>query len=294
MSGTKKMDSHLLNILKFSQLTISEIKMKTKKQTDERGIAHVALIIVGVAVLAVIGFAGWRVMSKDKAPSNLSEAVKQAAAKCELEDKDLCKFMASWKENKYYKLSASTTAEGKTSTYNYEAAGTDKYHMVSTGEMSYEMIGIGTTTYTKDNGDGKWWKQTLKPDQASEYNLSDDLDYSEPNKDEKEADKTTYKKLGKEACGNLQCFKYQVLDPSNKDTTEYIWFDDKDYQLRRTLSEGKDSKTDMTFSYDKVNINEPSPTKELGPNQVVVPGSSEPMTMPSEEELNQMMQGLSL
>lgn len=268
--------------------------MKYNKQSDERGIAHIGVLLVGVLVLVGIGFAGWRVIHKDKAPSSPSQAIKQAAATCDYDDKDLCKFMASWKENKYYKISAVTNSNDGDSSYTYEAVGTDKYHIIANGSMSYEMIGIGTTTYTKDATDGKWWKQTLKTEQQKDFSLSDDLQFNESTNSEKEGAKTTYKKLLQEQCGNLTCLKYQVINPSKTNTTEYIWFDTKDYRLRRTVSQGKEEKTTMLFSYEQVTINEPTSVKDLGPNQVVVPGSSEPMTMPSEEELNQMMQGLNL
>jgi hypothetical protein len=267
--------------------------MKLSNKLDERGVAHLALIVVAVIVVGGIGFAGWRITQKKSADGNLSAAVKQAAAQCHLDDKDLCKFFASWRENKYYKLTGATTADGKTSTSTYESVGSDRFHMAMTGELSYEVITIGNTTYTKDTTDSKWWKQTIKPEQQKDYSLKDDLTFEEP-KSEQTTDQTTYKKLGKEACGKLTCFKYQVIDPSAKDRTEFIWFDTKDYQLRRTTSEEKDSKSDFTFAYDMVTITEPSPAKDLAPNQVVVPGQSEPMTMPSEEELNQLMQSFNM
>ncbi|MDB5186383.1 MAG: hypothetical protein JWL85_906 [Candidatus Saccharibacteria bacterium] len=266
--------------------------MNISLRNDERGIAHVVLVAIIVVVLGVVGLVGWRITQKgtDAANSSLSDVVKQAAAKCDLDDKDLCKFYASWKENKYYKINTVTTADGKTSNSTYESVGSDRFRMTTSGEMSYEMITIGTTTYTKDPADGKWWKQTLKAEQQKEYSMSDDLKFEEPAKDKPEAEKTVYKKLGKEACGNLTCFKYQVIDPARKDQTEHIWFDDKDYQLRRSTTESASSKSEMTFSYDKININEPSPVKELSANQAVIPGQSEPTTMPSEAEMQQMMQ----
>jgi hypothetical protein len=92
---------------------------------------------------------------------------------------------------------------------------------------------------------------------------------------------TTYKNLGTEACEKLTCYKYQVIDTGVPDDTQYIWFDNKDYQLRRTRYEGKDgSVSESTYSYNKFNITVPSPVKELGKNQYLVPGDAEPQTMP--------------
>jgi outer membrane lipoprotein-sorting protein len=263
--------------------------MSKNLHKNNQGLAHIGLVLLVVVVVAAVGGIGWYVFKKqkDKGASSLSDAVKQAAQKCELDDKDICKFFASWKDSKYYTVTSTSTQGGKASTTTYSYVAPDKYHFTSTGEFAYETISIGNTTYTKDTSDNKWWKQTTKPEEV-EKNKGEDLDFEEPAKDEAPEKKTTYKFITKEACDKLTCFKYQVIDPEAKDTTEYIWFDTKDYQLRKTRTESKDGVYEATFSYNKIEINEPSPVKELGANQTVVPGSSTPIDGPSEAELQQI------
>jgi hypothetical protein len=44
---------------------------------------------------------------------------------------------------------------------------------------------------------------------------------------------------------------------------QYMWFDDKDYLMRKMLTEGKNGDvSESVYSYAKVTINEPSPIKE--------------------------------
>jgi hypothetical protein len=257
--------------------------MAHKLSSDNRGIAHLALIIVGVVVLAGVGFAAYRVMNKDK-DSSLNNAIQEAAKEeCKTnDDKDLCKFFTSWKANEKYRM-VSTAADGSKSTFEVDG---NKSRVSMTMEGSaYEVITIDKTTYTKA-GD-TWYKQTIKePDQdvAKDYKV----DFEEPTEEGEAKDKTTYKKVGKESCGNLSCFKYEVVDPTAEaGSHEYIWFDDKDYQLRRTRSETKDGVTETTFEYGNVTVNEPSPVKELGPNQYIIPGQTEPMTMPDMSQFQQ-------
>jgi hypothetical protein len=113
-----------------------------------------------------------------------------------------------------------------------------------------------------------------------------DHDFETPKSDTPEpaSQEPTYKKIGKEACGNLTCFKYEVVDPSSPGK-QTLWFDDKDYQLRRMRIESEGTVSDQVFAYSSVSITAPSPTKDLGPNQYIVPGQSEPVTMPSADEL---------
>jgi outer membrane lipoprotein-sorting protein len=272
--------------------------MKISRQTDQQGFAHVLLVIIIVAVLGVIGFVGWKVVSKkatDTAANTVSRAALEAA--CKETDKNVCKFMASWKSQKYYTVTTKSTSDGTTSESTYQSEGTTKFHLTAKGETPYEMIVLGNDTYTKASN-GTWWKQTTKPEETKKFSSA--ADPSEKVVDDTTADtpesKTTYKNLGKEACGNLTCYKYQVIDSSSPDDKSYIWFDTKDYQLRRTRDEAKDGTvTDSTYSYDKVAITVPSPVKVLGPNQVLVPGQSEPMTLPdassAQNYVNSLPQG---
>jgi Tfp pilus assembly protein PilX len=256
--------------------------MNITSRRSQRGIAHLVLIIIIFAVLGLIGFAGYKVVSgKDGEKAADSIARKAAEAACTETDKNICKFQSSWKEQKYYTLKSKTTADGQTSESTYQAEGDKRFHMTLSGEMAYEIIVIDNDTYTKA-ANGTWWKQTNKPEEASKY--AQDFDFDDNDSDsssEEPKNTTTYKNLGKEACGNLTCFKYQVVDSSAPNDKEYIWFDTKDYQLRRTLSESSDGTvSDSTFSYEKISIKVPSPVKELGPNQYLMPGASEPTTLP--------------
>lgn len=269
-----------------------------KSLRNQRGVGHLGLI-VAVLVVVAAGAVGWYVYNKnqDKPSNSLDASVQEAIknAKCEYDDKDLCKFFSGWKAQQYYTMASTSEADGQKTSMTIMAEGDDKSHMKVDGEMSYEVITIGKTTYTKA-ADGTWWKQTLPETEADKYTADSQLSIDEPEGDNNDVTKTSYKKLGKEACGDLTCFKYQEVDPSSK-TTTYLWFDDKDYQLRRTQTVEEDgSKYDATFSYSKVSISEPKPVKELGPNQYLVPGQSEPTTLPatgdgpSPEELEALMQ----
>lgn len=248
---------------------------------DQRGLAPILLIAIAVVVIAAIGLAGWQVVNKKDDP--IAKATKEAIAACNQSDKDLCKFLASWKENKYYTIKAASENDGQKSTYTMQSIGGDRTHMTSSGGgTDYEIITIGKTTYTKDAADGAWWKQTLPDTDTSNPSQDVDVDFKDPDENAPETDKTVYKKIGKEPCGNLTCFKYQVIDPTLKDETQYIWFDDDTYQLRRMSIEGSGSKSDMVFSYEKFTIEEPSPTKDMP--------SPDASGMPSEAEMQQLMQ----
>jgi hypothetical protein len=260
---------------------------RDSRKTDQRGFAHLALILIVVVVVGVIGFAGWRVMSKNKTASTgnaVTDAVARITASKEClkdyNDKDLCKFLSSWNINKKFKTETTSTTDGKTTTSALAVDG-DNSSIKLSGDVSMEVITIGDTTYTKAGT--TWWKQTAKKAEPQTPVSKDDFAYSEPKEDSPEKDLTKYEKIGKEACGNLTCFKYKVVDPKDTDTTQHIWFDTKDYLIRKTLTESKDgSKSESVFSYDNVSVTVPSPVKELGPNQYIVPGQSEPQTLPAQ------------
>lgn len=248
------------------------------KSSVQKGFAPI-LIIIAVAVVGAIG--GYLLLGKSgKAPSipGVPSGV-TLNPNCKYNDPDLCKFVNNFKEIKNFgSKSTSTEKSGGKFEATFETSGQDKTRMVYTqdGKENYNIITIADTTYTKDYSDNKWWKQkqpkeTPKPNEKT-TNIQDEIA-----KTEQPEDKTTYKKVGMEACDSRQCFKYQIIDPANTDSTEYIWFDNKEYLMRKTRSEGKDgSVTETTVYYDNINITAPSPTKDAAPNQIITPAGGIP------------------
>lgn len=125
-----------------------------------------------------------------------------------------------------------------------------------------QIISMGDTTYVKDYKDGKWWKQTSKPDATT---VSEAIPTPESFKDElgKKKDTTQYNKLGEEQCGNLTCYKYEEINSANQEGSRIFWFDNKDFLLRKDQFKFGEFTTTVEYSYDNIAINAPSPTKDV-------------------------------
>ncbi len=255
-----------------------------------RGFAPIIVILVVVVLAAAAG--GYFFFSKGGSLSSIPGVPGGVALNpnCKFNEPDLCKFINNFKlTNNYSAKSTFSDKSGKKSGSTFESVGDNKTHMATStdGKEDYNVITIADTTYTKDYSDNKWWKQkqpkvSPSPGSQASTNIKDEVA-----KTDQPEDKTTYKKIGMEACDLRQCFKYQVIDPANTDTTEYIWFDNKEYLLRKERSEGKDGTvSETTISYDKVNISEPTPTKDAAPDQVIVPtGTGTGMTQQEIKDL---------
>jgi outer membrane lipoprotein-sorting protein len=272
--------------------------MKEFPAKDQRGIGQLGLILVVVAVLAV-GAIGWIMYDKNTnqdATDTVSETLRNA--QCDYDDKELCKFFTTWKAQQHYTVTSNSEVDGKKITTIMEIEGANKSHLKLDGGLEYDVITIDKTTYTKAGN--TWWKQTTPNETAQQYQNNSTFNLSEPTRPEAASQsKFSYRKLDKEDCGNLNCFKYEVTRSDDTANKTHIWFDDQDYQLRRwqTVNSGGKTVFDATYSYDLVSIGEPSPVKELAPNQYIVPGQSEPVTLPSAgdgeptpEELQQLME----
>jgi outer membrane lipoprotein-sorting protein len=255
--------------------------MRTKHK--ESGAAHIALFVVSIVVLAA-GFAGWWVwhnqQAKKKPTDNVSRSVEDAIknAKCEYDDKDLCKFFSGWKAQDSYTVTAtSKDSDGATTTSVIETSGKTDSRMKVSGPVNYETVVIGDTLYTK--GGSVWYKQTIPKEEYAKYSDTTSSMLPEPETEEDTpTSAVTYKKITKEACGEYTCFKYQVIDPKDTDTTSYLWFDDEDFQLRRMQTINTNGMSyDATFGYKKVTISAPSPAQDLQPGQYIAPGMTEPV-----------------
>jgi hypothetical protein len=239
--------------------------------SKQSGMAPIAIIIAVVVIIAAAG--GYFLLNKGGGVTipSLPGGVALNPV-CKFNDADLCKFINNFKiTNNFSAKSITSDKTGAKSESTFESVGTDKTHMVlaEAGKEGFNVITIGDTTYTKDYADNKWWKQvtpkvTGTPEPSNIKDIITETDTPE--------DKTTYKKIGMEACGSRQCFKYQIIDPTITDSTEYIWFDNSEYLLRRQRSESKDgSVIDTEMNYSGINISVPNPIKDAKPDQIIMP-----------------------
>lgn len=248
-------------------------------RSGQLGFAPILIVIV-VAVIA-LGAAGYLLTNKGKSTGGGFTLPKIGGpalnASCELNDPDLCKYVNRAMTGDFYKnglLMSSTTTDktGKKQESSYEMDGKENSKITSyqDGKETMSIINLNKTTYMKDYSDGKWWKYENKQDQKSRPEGDRPLDENFKDQAKKIAeemkDKTSYKKIGKETCGSLSCFKYQVIIKDLPDLIEYIYFDDREYLTRKMRTEDKNgSVTEMSYEYRSVSITEPAPIKEGSP-----------------------------
>jgi uncharacterized protein (UPF0333 family) len=252
-------------------------------RNNQAGFAMMAVVaVVGVILLGAVGYVAWNNFGKQKAAEVTADvaskvALQAASAEClKKYDQDICKFMTNWALVKQYRM---TSTDGANKTI-MELDG-DKTHMTMTGQMAFETITIDKTTYTKAGA--TWYKQTAKATPEQDTSKDYKVEFKEPSKDEPQAveDKTEYKKIGKEACGNLQCFKYEIVNPADTTTKQFVWFDDKEYKIRKYLTQTPEGNSEQTYEYSNVSVKAPSPVKELAADEYLMPGATEPTKMPT-------------
>lgn len=257
--------------------------MSQKRKSDERGIAHLLLIVIIVVVLAAIGFAGWKVYSNKKGTSNsvtttstpaqkandkaVSSAA-QSACLSKYHDSDLCKFVAAEAaapfEKTPLKLTMTGTSGGQGGTWVMEQDGKGNNSLtLSGGGQTINTITLNGQVYTQTAAGGPW--VTYGAASGSSSSSTSDNPASSLSDFASSLSTTTYTKLGKEACGSLTCFKYQVIDSTTPTSTVYVWFDTSQYLMRQyyVADSSSGDKMTMNIDYQKVTISKPSPVQDL-------------------------------
>lgn len=238
------------------------------------------LIIGIVLILIILGGGVYYVFGRNSSTGGgglLSGVTSKALnPNCKYNDPDLCKFMNNWKEVKYVTMSSTDTSKGgkvTTSVFKMEGDDNNQITISENSKESYNTITIGKTAYTKDLTDNKWWKYTPTTTDSNISSTESEIDFDK-SLDSVE-DKTTYEKVGTETCGKFTCFKYKEVDPANTEYTQYLYFDNKEYQLRKTRTEMKDgSVSEGTYDYSKFTLSAPSPVKEGNPYDVTTGAST--------------------
>lgn len=172
---------------------------------------------------------------------------------CQYDDKELCRFINQHSSIKPFNVQTETTAKSgvnNTASLAFAADNRTTFKLSVDGATKDERIYIGDTLYLK-SGD-KWQQQVVK---VSEQDiLRDQYNF---NQQAAKSGKVFYKKVGKEACGNRTCYKYRV-SLAEHPNTYYIWFDTKDYLLRRMRLERVDGAvSESNYSYSIATINAP-------------------------------------
>lgn len=262
-------------------------------------------IIIAVVVLVAIGIGGYIMVAKNKEPGKglLSNIQLPGGvglnANCKLNDPELCRYMdksikvADSFKTGFVGVSVTTDKSGKKMESTWEMAG-DNSRFISSenGKEQSAMIVMGDTTYTKDLSDGKWTKFTFKSDKNDKKSFFNADEIKNQFKDtiKETEDKTVYKALGKEACGSLQCFKYQIIDPQFTDTKEYVYFDDREYVMRKMRTESPESTSETILEFKTVTITAPSSIKESPAIGMPVPGTSTEDTEVLQKEMQKLLE----
>jgi Tfp pilus assembly protein PilE len=250
-------------------------EVKHQMQTlrgQERGFAHVGMVLIVVAVVAVIGFVGYTVYNKSGVGTKASTATTTTTQKTEAvaadqgcvttyKDENLCKFAAKGGALDKLAFKATAVVTGGDSAGNLtmlnDGAGNSSVTM-SGGGVALDSVTYGGHYYIK-NGQGSW----------TDYGT--DTESGNPTKDMNLVlgSGLTYTPQGKEACGSHTCFKYDLKDASSPNDEQTVWFDTANYLARQwkdvsTGDDGTATTTVLTINYPgKVSVSKPSPVVPL-------------------------------
>ncbi len=263
-----------------------------KLYKNQHGMLNPIVIVVIVVALVGAGFAGWRVYDKNKSDaSTTSNSATTGASTADkantliakeeclkaFDDKDFCKFASNWEQIKNTKSIFTTKgSDGKTTVMTIEASGDDTSSVIKEeGKEIAAYITLNKTTYMKNIDDNTWYKFATTNNETSQdpgAETEEMFDFESQVTDTQ--DTVTYKKIGKERCGELECLKYQIIDTADTETIEsFIWFDTKDYRLAKMTTKQKDgSNTEATFEYPaSISVKEPSPVKDISADLSNIP-----------------------
>lgn len=246
---------------------------------NERGFSTIIIVAIIAAVLA-LGGGAYYFMNRDDSDANTSSSNPQSIAANEaclsyIDDTDFCTFASNWSLDENVTTTINTE-EGSVMVIKSDGANSHSTITASDGPQS-EVIILDGASYIKNSEDGTWMKfgdagsATPVEDYTPEINF------------EEEASKDTFSvtRVGEEACGELTCLKYQLVDTTTPDTETFVWFDTEDFKARRMTTKNAEGLSELTFSYEAVTITEPSPIVEA-PNYEGM----------SAEELEQQLQSI--
>ena len=250
-------------------------------------------------LLAVLAGLSFYFLSKNQALDEASEDQGQQVAEELLTDcpyeREVCAYMVAQAKAMSQGVIVTTTIQMPDQTKNVSEMkldGSGNFEVASYvgDKLQSSMIVFEKQTYIKDLTDGSWYTLPSFVDNAAdspdEAVMELQATYQEPSADFKMT------KVGTEACGDLTCDKYEMSQAGEVEGQLYIWIDTKERLARQMETKTAQGSSMMLYRYETVKITKPETIKEM-PGA----GSSAPSgvgQMPSQEELEKMMQEYSL
>lgn len=254
-------------------------------------------VILVVVLLLVAG--AYYFFSQKNNPQKAEEMAEKAAlsemlANCKY-DQEICSYFLSQAKAMEKGVIINTTANLEnygTTTSEMKLSGNDmEINSYKDGELESSMISFAGVTYFKDLKDGSWYSMGNAGEDVGnprENLMEIQSTYNEENLD------MQINKVGSEACGNLTCDKYEMIDLlGEEESRSYVWIDSKEHLARKMEFIFQGGSNVMEYKYEAVQITKPSPIKEMpafdAPDGLVNDTDDTGDKMPSQAEIEQMM-----
>jgi hypothetical protein len=247
---------------------------KVNLRGQEQGLGHVLLAVVIVVVLGVIGFAGYTVANRNSPKASTKtttttgsseKAATDTGCVATYHDANLCKFASNANLDKLtYKATATVTGGDSAGQFTVESDGKGNSSVSTTGSgQTFNAITLDGNSYLQT---GNVWyeypKSSGDTSSSSDSNPASGVNLVL-------GSGITYKPEGTEACGSMTCFKYEVTDTSQADATQTVWFDNRQFLVRKwqeaATTDGQTTTTVLEVSYPgHITISKPSPVQVVG------------------------------
>lgn len=236
--------------------------MSKQHQVEERGIAHLFLVLLVLTVITVVGVIGWRVAAhhkSSKGTGNPSSNSLPGSCLSKYNDGRLCQFAAHYTPINKLAFKADvhvTSPQGTPSALTYSSDGKGNTSVVGTSEgQQLSVIILNNATYIRTSGSGWIEYPAGAANTPAETDPTANMDIGVGTAG------LSFQYLDTMSCGNLTCYKYQVTNHALPGTTQYIWFDTENYMLRQWSYQGGTGDTTMTITYQPVSISAPAPVQ---------------------------------
>lgn len=232
------------------------------KIRNERGFSPVIIVAI-IAVVALIGGGAFYFLTKeDKKDTGNTPDTSQSINGTEscnqaLNDENFCRFVGSWNASASITTTITSPAEGSVMTIQSKGDNSHSTITAANGTKN-EIIILDGVSYMKLADAESWTKFGDAGSATPTDDYTPNIDFS----NEETKSNLSVQSLGEEACGELTCYKYQIIDASDPNTTTIVWFDTEDFKARRMTTQTAEGTAELTFSYEEVTITEPSPIVE--------------------------------